>query len=133
MVHRAHDFIADLNAERERHGITKEQLAKRCGIPGASMRRLFTRGASDVKMSTVEKIADALGISIELKKVDSDVSPKHRGMLMERIKRRSLAERLADQSGFDVGDIEHSLYNLTLTPTERLMRRFRGKHVLERR
>lgn len=85
-----------------------------------------------MKLSTIIKIATALGAAVELKMVDADVPRAHRKLLMERLRRQSLAERLGKKTGLDKGDIEHSLFNLTLKPTERLARRFRGKHLLDR-
>ena len=129
MVSAARELVEKLDAERERQGLTKEQLARRCGLPGASVRRLFSEEVCDVKVSTLEKIAKALGASLELSTITDGVPPSLRPMLVERLRRRSLAERLGQQTGLDVGDIEHALHNLTLSPTERLARRFRGKHV----
>jgi hypothetical protein len=40
----------------------------------------------------------------------------------DRLFRRRVARRLAAESGLDAGDIEHALFNLTLTPMERLGR-----------
>jgi hypothetical protein len=40
----------------------------------------------------------------------------------DRLFRRRVAKRLSQGTGLDVGDIEHALYNLTLTPMERLAR-----------
>jgi len=40
----------------------------------------------------------------------------------DRLFCRRVAKRLAAESGLDPGDIEHALFNLTLTPMERLSR-----------
>lgn len=40
----------------------------------------------------------------------------------DRLFRRRVAKRLADRAHLDAGDIEHSLFNLTLSPMERLSR-----------
>ena len=40
----------------------------------------------------------------------------------DRLFRRRVAKRLATESGLDEGDLEHALFNLTLTPMERLSR-----------
>ncbi len=40
----------------------------------------------------------------------------------DRLYRRRVAKRLSSECQLDVGDIEHALYNLTLTPMERLSR-----------
>jgi transcriptional regulator with XRE-family HTH domain len=129
----ARELVKKLDAERERQGLTKEQLAQRCKLSGASMRRLFSSEVHDVKVSTLAKIATALGASLDLSTIADGAPPTLRPMLMERLRRRSLAERLSGQTGLDTSDIEHALHNLTLSPTERLVRRFRGKHVPDRR
>lgn len=40
----------------------------------------------------------------------------------DRVYRRKIAEKLVKGSDIDPGDVEHSLYSLTITPTERLNR-----------
>jgi hypothetical protein len=40
----------------------------------------------------------------------------------DRLFCRRVARRLAGRSGLDAGDIEHALFNLTLSPMERLSR-----------
>ena len=48
-------------------------------------------------------------------------NPTHR-LRTDRVYRRVVAERLAKLSNVDPGDVEHSLFSLTLTPSERLTR-----------
>jgi hypothetical protein len=38
--------------------------------------------------------------------------------------RRKHAERIAERTGVDAGDVEHVLFNLTLRPWQRLARSF---------
>ena len=40
----------------------------------------------------------------------------------DRIYRQKVASKLAKETGLDKGDLEHALFNQTLTPSERLMR-----------
>jgi hypothetical protein len=40
----------------------------------------------------------------------------------DRVYRRRVAEKLARESGLDPGDLEHALFNQTLTASERLKR-----------
>ena len=40
----------------------------------------------------------------------------------DRVYRRKVAEKLASESGLDPGDLEHALFNQTLTASERLKR-----------
>jgi hypothetical protein len=40
----------------------------------------------------------------------------------DRLFRRRVAKRLATQYHLDVGDVEHALFNMTLSPMERLSR-----------
>jgi transcriptional regulator with XRE-family HTH domain len=125
----ARHFIKHVEAEGKRQGLTKADLARKSGVPGPSLRRILLSRGADMKMSTFQKLAAALGTTIDLRKVDDDVPPEHRSLLMEKIRRRNLAERLAVKNNLDAGDIEHSLYNLTLRTTERVARRFHGRHV----
>jgi transcriptional regulator with XRE-family HTH domain len=116
-------FIDILDEERTRQGLTKKQLADKCGMSDASMRRLLSSAGSDVKLSTLKKIATVLGATIQISKIDNDLDPEQGQHLIDRIRRVRLSERLAEQSGLDAGDIEHALYNLTLPSSDRLGRR----------
>ncbi len=102
--------------------MTKAQLAARCGMARISIRKIFTAEGADIKLSTVTKIADALGASLELHLVDHDVDAERAGHLIGRLSRRNLAEQVAARNSVDSGDVEHVLANLGLTPTERLSR-----------
>ncbi len=116
-------MVRDLDDERQRQGLTKEQLARKCGMLSTSVRRIFSANDPDVKVSTLNKLASALGATLQIKKVDVGLDAQQSRHLINRLRRRSLAERLAKKSGLDAGDIEHALFNLTLTPTQRLVRR----------
>ena len=59
---------ARLQAEREKAGVTQSELARRIGTTKTAISRL-ENGGRDIRLSTVERIAHALGrvVSIELK------------------------------------------------------------------
>lgn len=121
------EILATLDRERERQLMTKEQLAGRCGMSGAAVRRLLGGKRMDVRLSTLRKVASALGAEITVETIDRDLDAGEARLLVDRLGRRNVAERLARGSGLDAGDIEHALHNLTLLPEERLRRRFRGR------
>jgi len=126
--------IQALDDERRRQGFTKKQLAEACGMLSTSVRRLFASKNPDVKLSTLNKIATALGADLQVNRVDSGLNDEQSGHLLARLRRVRLAERLAEKSGLDAGDIEHALFNLTLTTSERLARKLRrGRFVSDRR
>lgn len=54
-------------AEREKAGLTKAELAQRVGINPASIRRLFTAEGSNPTFKTLLGIFDVLGLEISLK------------------------------------------------------------------
>jgi predicted transcriptional regulator len=117
-----HPIVRELDQERKRLQLTKAQLAARCGLASISIRKIFTTEAADIKLSTVAKIAEALGASVELRLVDRDIDEASAVHLVGRLSRRNLAERVAARNSVDSGDVEHVLSNLELTPTERLSR-----------
>lgn len=53
------------------------------------------------------------------------LTEEERELAMVRLARRIEAERIAKEFGVDAGDVDHVLFNLTLTPEERLTRGFR--------
>jgi transcriptional regulator with XRE-family HTH domain len=127
-------LLRELDQERERLKMTKAQLADRCGLAGISVRKIFTAEGADIKLSTIAKIADALGASLELRLVDHGVDEERAAHLVGRLSRRNLAEQVADRNSVDAGDVEHVLANLELTPTERLSRSLsRGRLKRHRR
>ena len=123
-----------LDQERKRLKLTKAQLAARCGLASISVRKIFTADGADIKLSTVTKLADALGAALELHRVDHDVDGERAAHLVGRLSRRNLAEQIATRSHVDPGDVEHVLANLELTPTQRLSRSLsRGRLKRNRR
>jgi transcriptional regulator with XRE-family HTH domain len=127
-------IVRELDQERKRLNLTKAQLAARCGLASISIRKIFTAEGADIKLSTVAKIADALGASLRLRLVDHDVDEERAAHLVGRLSRRNLAEQVAARNSVDAGDVEHVLSNLELTPTERLSRSLsRGRLKRNRR
>lgn len=127
-------LVRELDQERKRLNMSKAQLAARCGLASISVRKIFTCDGADIKLSTVTKIADALGAALELHRVDHDVDEARAAHLVGRMSRRNLAEQIAARSSVDPGDVEHVLANLELTPTERLSRSLsRGRLKRHRR
>jgi transcriptional regulator with XRE-family HTH domain len=127
-------LVRELDEERKRLGMTKAQLAARCGLASISVRKIFTATQADIKLSTVAKIAEALGATLELRKIDHGVDDDRASYLVRRLSRRHLAEQIAIKNGVDAGDVEHVLHNLDLTPTDRLVRSLsRGRLKRHRR
>jgi len=56
-----------IDAERERAGLTKAQLAKRVGASPASIRRLFTSPSANPTLRTVLDLSHALGLALQLR------------------------------------------------------------------
>jgi transcriptional regulator with XRE-family HTH domain len=127
-------IVRGLDQERKRLGMTKAQLAARCGLASISIRKIFTSEGADIKLSTVAKIAEALGASLELRLIDHDVEEERAAHLVGRLSRRNVAEQIAARNSVDAGDVEHVLANLELTPTQRLSRSLsRGRLKRNRR
>jgi ribosome-binding protein aMBF1 (putative translation factor) len=53
-----------LDAERERAGLSKSELARRIGASPASLRRLFTSPTANPTLRTIVDLFDALGIEM---------------------------------------------------------------------
>ena|SRR5450432_2969319 len=127
-------IVRELDQERKRLNLTKAQLAARSGLASISIRKIFTAEGADIKLSTVAKIADALGASLALHLVDHEVDKERAAHLVGRLSRRNLAQQVAARNSVDSGDVEHVLANLELTPTERLSRSLsRGRLKRNRR
>lgn len=56
-----------VDAERERAGLTKAELAQRVGASPAAVRRLLTSEASNPTLRTVLDLFDALGLELSLR------------------------------------------------------------------
>ena len=54
-----------------------------------------------------------------------ELTPAQRQQISARLLRRKTAERIAERHSVDAGDVEHVLFNLTLSPWQRLARSFK--------
>lgn len=55
-----------IDAERERAGLTKAELARQIDANPATIRRLFTSSTSNPTLKTVVELADALGLEVSV-------------------------------------------------------------------
>jgi DNA-binding phage protein len=58
--------LGGLDAERERQGITKAELAKRAAMKPEVLRRLLTAATQNPTLSTVVRVATALDCTLDL-------------------------------------------------------------------
>ena len=73
-------LVRELDAERQRQGLTKAELARRSGLPHASVRRLLTSGEPDPKLSTMMILSITLGRPLSL----LPAAPKANGRRSQR-------------------------------------------------
>ena len=60
-------LIEDLIAERHRQGLTQKALAVRMGVRNVSfIQKIEYNKDRDIKLSTIERYAEALGVSLEI-------------------------------------------------------------------
>lgn len=59
------DVLAALDRERERQGLTKQELANRAGLLAPAVRRVLS-GRANPTLSTLSILADALGLEVSL-------------------------------------------------------------------
>jgi hypothetical protein len=101
---------------------------------GSSASRICKLEASDASVapSLMLKALEAMEAPVKIE-IDSSqdvfaesrLTQQQRRQLSQRLLRRKQAERIADREGVDPGDVEHVLFNLTLSPWQRLARSFR--------
>jgi transcriptional regulator with XRE-family HTH domain len=74
-------FSSQLRALRLKAELTQEQLARMADVTGATVAKLETDEGQDPKWSTVCKLADALGISVQEFREEEGIPPppKKRG------------------------------------------------------
>ncbi len=65
-------LLMQIDAERERIGISKAELARRMGTTPSTIRRLFSSKSGNPTLRTVLDLLDALGVEIELRPVQGD-------------------------------------------------------------
>jgi transcriptional regulator with XRE-family HTH domain len=56
---------ARIQGLRQQHGMTQDELAASSGVPQGNISRLERGLASDVQLTTLMKLARALGVSVE--------------------------------------------------------------------
>jgi ribosome-binding protein aMBF1 (putative translation factor) len=61
-------LLQRIDAERERAGLTKADLAERIGASPASVRRLFTSPSANPTLRTVVELFDALGLEVQVQR-----------------------------------------------------------------
>src|SRR4051794_37805458 len=61
-------LLQRIDAERERAGLTKTDLAERIGASPASVRRLFTSQSANPTLRTVVELFDALGLEVQVQR-----------------------------------------------------------------
>lgn len=57
-----------VDAERERAGLTKADLAHRVGVDPSAIRRMFTSDASNPTLRTILEVLDALGLEVTVRR-----------------------------------------------------------------
>lgn len=62
-------LLMRIDAERERAGLTKAELARRIGTAPSVVRRLFAAEAGNPTLHTVLDVVEALGMEIEFRSV----------------------------------------------------------------
>jgi ribosome-binding protein aMBF1 (putative translation factor) len=66
-VLRMRKFLKQIDAERERSGLTKAEIAHRIGANPSVIRRLFSSGSGNPTLRTLLEMLDVLEVEIELK------------------------------------------------------------------
>lgn len=62
------DTLVRAISEAEKRGETRYQIAQRTGVSQATLSRIANRQTESVSLDTLEKLVDALGIEIRIKK-----------------------------------------------------------------
>ena len=66
------DILHEIDQERERQGLTKQELAKRAGLQPAAVRRVFT-GQANPTLSTLSALATALRCDVNIQTIAGTV------------------------------------------------------------
>lgn len=126
-------LTALVRARRAELGWTHRQLARAMGGSTSAVCRMESGQAS---VALVVRALEAMQTRLVPLAIDDDLDPMRDPALTSdqlkqvstRILHRAQAQQIvADRDDLDVSDVEHALYNLTLTPTARLARMSRGR------
>jgi transcriptional regulator with XRE-family HTH domain len=116
---------------REQLGWSQSDLARAMGSSPSRINKLESSDRS-VSISLVLKALRTMGCQVRIDLVrkgdpfsDSSLTKEQRRELSTRLLRRREADRIAERCSVDAGDVEHVLFNLTLTPWQRLGRSFK--------
>jgi predicted transcriptional regulator len=122
--------LADLvRLRREELGWSQSDLARGLGSSPSRVSKLERADesvASSLMLRALAVMETPLRIEVDRARdpfaaVGSEGAKRH---LSQRLLRRRHAEQLAERHGVDAGDVEHALFNLTLSPWQRLARSF---------
>ncbi|MGI8554823.1 MAG: helix-turn-helix domain-containing protein [Pyrinomonadaceae bacterium] len=80
---RRRELLGTLAAERESQRVSQTQVAASMGSSQSSLARL-ERTAVDAKLSTVEKLANALGLAVQYHLVDADAARNKPSVVVHR-------------------------------------------------
>lgn len=58
------DFLTILDSYMEENGLNKSTLSKLTGIPYTTIDGWYKKGSDNIKLSTVKKLSDALGVKL---------------------------------------------------------------------
>jgi DNA-binding phage protein len=91
------NIVNALNDAREAAGLTKAKLARAISTDPATMRRLFSSGASNPTLGTLAEVAAALGMKVTLEPLDRSEQTQVTESLLsgQAADARGLAEHLS--------------------------------------
>ncbi len=84
-------FLDILNELMVKKGINKSILSKESGVPYTTIDGFYKKGCDNIKLSTLEKIADYFGVTIDylLGKEETKKAPRENEELIEKLLRES--------------------------------------------
>lgn len=71
------DFLEKIKKRMEERGYNQRSLSIAAGVPYTTVKSMFQRGAGSAGLSTVQKIASVLDISIDYLASDDITDPEH--------------------------------------------------------
>jgi transcriptional regulator with XRE-family HTH domain len=124
------DLAALVRKRREQLGWSQSDLARAMGSSPSRICKLEASDASvapGLMLRALHVMETPLRVEIDSRRdvfADTRLSRRRRLQASARLLRRKHAERIAEREGVDAGDVEHVLFNLTLSPWQRLARSF---------